>query len=148
MKLQVDRWLGHFVTSLMAVLVLDVVWQVFSRFALSDPSTVTEELARYLLIWLGLFGAAYAAGQGKHLSVDLLGTATMRARAALVAELVFGLLLIVGGARLVFIQLSLGQNSAALGIPLGVVYLAIPVAGLLFVFYAGAGWLSTRSEGS
>ncbi|MFT7553260.1 MAG: TRAP-type C4-dicarboxylate transport system permease small subunit [Rhodothermales bacterium] len=146
MKLLVDRWLGHFVTTLMGVLVLDVVWQVFSRFVLQDPSTFTEELARYLLIWLGLFGAAYAAGQGKHLSVDLLGTATTRARAARIAELVFGLVLIVGGARLVFIQLSLGQTSAALAIPLGVVYLAVPAAGLLFVFYAAASWRQAKSE--
>ncbi|NNE71876.1 MAG: TRAP transporter small permease [Rhodothermales bacterium] len=136
MKAHVDIWLGRFVVLLMAVLVLDVVWQVLSRFILRDPSTVTEELARYLLIWLGLFGAAYAAGQGSHLSVDLLGSTESRRRASRVAEAAFGLLLIIGGVRLVYLQLVLGQSSAALGLPLGVVYLAVPASGLLFLFYA------------
>lgn len=138
MKQQVDLWLGRFVVLIMTVLVLDVVWQVLSRFALQDPSTVTEELARYLLIWLGLFGAAYAAGQGSHLSVDLLGSTRSRRKASRVAEGAFGLLLLVGGARLVYLQLILGQTSAALGLPLGVVYLALPLSGLLFLFYAVA----------
>lgn len=142
MKARVDIWLGRFVVLLMTLLVLDVVWQVFSRFLLRDPSTVTEELARYLLIWLGLFGAAYAAGQGSHLSVDLLGSSRSRRRASRVAEGLFGLLLVGGGARLVYLQLVLGQSSAALGLPLGVVYLAAPIAGILFTYYAFA-----RKEG-
>lgn len=123
---------------LMTLLVLDVVWQVVSRFLLRDPSTVTEELARYLLIWLGLFGAAYAAGQGSHLSVDLLGSTHSRRRASRLAEALFGLLLVGGGVRLVYLQLVLGQASAALGLPLGVVYLAAPVSGILFIYYAFA----------
>ncbi|MFT4605564.1 MAG: TRAP-type C4-dicarboxylate transport system permease small subunit [Rhodothermales bacterium] len=150
MKARVDTWLGRFVVLLMTALVLDVVWQVLSRFVLRDPSTVTEELARYLLIWLGLFGAAYAAGQGSHLSVDLLGSTRSRRRAARVAEAVFGLLLVGGGARLVYLQLVLGQTSAALGLPMGVVYLAAPFAGMLFVFYAfaqgGADLASIKEE--
>lgn len=138
MKAHVDIWLGRFVVFLMTVLVLDVVWQVVSRFLLRDPSTVTEELARYLLIWLGLFGAAYAAGQGSHLSVDLLGSSRSRRRASRIAEALFGLLLVGGGARLVYLQLVLGQSSAALGLPMGLVYLAAPIAGLLFIYYAFA----------
>ncbi len=138
MKSHIDTWLGLFVVLLMALLGLDVVWQVFSRFLLRDPSTVTEELARYLLIWLGLFGAAYAAGQGSHLSVDLLGSSQSRRRASRIAEALCGLLLVGGGARLVYLQLVPGQSSAALGLPLGVVYLAAPIAGVLFVYYAFA----------
>ncbi len=41
-------------------LVLDVVWQVATRFILRDPSKWTEELARMILIWVSLMGAALA----------------------------------------------------------------------------------------
>jgi len=39
------------------VMVITVSWQVFSRYALRAPSSLTEEIARFQLIWLGLLGA-------------------------------------------------------------------------------------------
>jgi TRAP-type C4-dicarboxylate transport system permease small subunit len=45
-------------------------------------------------------------------------------------------IMIVGGSRLVWIMLYLGQTSPALQVPLGVVYLAVPMSGLLISFYA------------
>ena len=70
----IDKVLAWIVIVVMAVLVIDVLWQVFTRFILRDPSSFTEELARYLMIWVGLLGAAYAAGKRMHLAVDLLPT--------------------------------------------------------------------------
>jgi hypothetical protein len=55
----------------MAVSVLNVLWQVFTRFVIRHPSSYTEELARYLLVWVGLLGAAYASGHKLHLAIDL-----------------------------------------------------------------------------
>lgn len=137
-----DRTLGAVLVVLMAALVLDVLWQVFSRFILRDASSWTEELARYLLIWLSLLGAAHAAGSRMHLAVDLLpsclyGRARRRveilidACVLLLAVAVLG----VGGSRLVWVTLVLGQDSAALGIPLGGVYLALPLSGALISAY-------------
>lgn len=144
-RTHIDRALAAVVISLMAILVVDVLWQVFTRFVLRDPSSYTEELARYLLIWLSLLGAAYATGRRLHLAVDLLpqkleGRARRRLETVIDgAVLVFALLvLVVGGSRLVFVTLVLGQSSAALGIPLGWVYLAIPLSGLLIAFYSVA----------
>ena len=56
----VDRWLSYALMLLMAVSALNVLWQVFTRFILQDPSSYTEELARFLLVWIGLLGASYA----------------------------------------------------------------------------------------
>ena len=127
----------------MAVLVLDVLWQVFTRFILGDPSSWTEEMARYLMIWVGLIGAAYAAGRRMHLSVDLLPGALRGTRAHIlrilieVLVLTFALaILFAGGLRLVWVMLTLGQTSASLQIPLGYVYLAVPLSGLLIASYA------------
>ncbi|HRD18591.1 MAG TPA: TRAP transporter small permease subunit, partial [Candidatus Marinimicrobia bacterium] len=66
-----DNILKWVVVVLMAISVFNVLWQVFTRFILRNPSSYTEELARYLLIWVGLLGAAYAAGNKMHLAIDL-----------------------------------------------------------------------------
>lgn len=138
-----ERALGWLLVVLMAASVLNVLWQVFTRFALSDPSPYTEELARYLLIWIGLLGAAYATGQRMHLAIDLLPARLSGASRRVLAVLIelcilsFALgILTTGGLRLVLLTLRLGQTSAALGIPLGWVYLALPVSGVLIAGFA------------
>ncbi|MEM9666973.1 MAG: TRAP transporter small permease [Bacteroidota bacterium] len=118
------------------------MWQVISRFVLNDPSSFTDELARYLLIWVGLLGASYASGQHLHLAIDLLPTLLKGRRRALLLLIIeilvflFALgIMVIGGVRLVSLQLLLGQTSAALQLPLGVIYLVLPVSGALIMFY-------------
>jgi len=127
----------------MAALVLDVLWQVFTRFILGNPSSWTEELARYLMIWVGLIGAAYAAGRRMHLSVDLLPSALSGNRAIVLRIVIESFVLLfamtalfAGGIRLVWVILTLGQTSASLQLPLGYVYLAVPLSGLFIAWYA------------
>ena len=67
-----DRLLKAAISVLLAAMVINVVWQVFTRFVLKSPSSVTEEMARYSMIWLGLLGAAYSSGRKSHLALDLL----------------------------------------------------------------------------
>ncbi|NJN27917.1 MAG: TRAP transporter small permease, partial [Cyclobacteriaceae bacterium] len=55
----VDSVLEKFLVVLMATLVLDVLWQVISRYMLNSPSSFTDELAGFLLIGWEYFGAAY-----------------------------------------------------------------------------------------
>jgi TRAP-type C4-dicarboxylate transport system permease small subunit len=143
LKAIVDRALELAVAAVMAVLVLDVLWQVFTRFILLDPSSWTEELARYLLIWVGLLGAAYAAGRRMHLALDLLPsklTGVSQKRLEIFIELcAFGFALfalVIGGVRLVMVTLVLGQTSAALQLPIGIVYLVVPLSGILIMFYS------------
>ena len=143
LKASVDRALGWVLVVLMGAAVLNVLWQVFTRFVLANPSSFTDELARYLLIWVGLLGAAYAGGKRMHLAIDLLPTRlTGRAQHALgvfieACVFVFALfVMVIGGLQLVSLTLLLGQTSAALQIPLGYVYLVLPLSGLLLMFYA------------
>ncbi len=149
----VDRALGWVLVALMSVAVANVLWQVFTRFVLGDPSSFTDELARYLLIWIGLLGASYAAGRQMHLAIDLLPTrltgrnrfwvgVTIEACIFLFALSV----LVIGGTHLVTLTLTLGQTSAALHVPLGYVYLALPLSGLLIMFYAVRDALEHRTE--
>ena len=57
MRKIIDKGLELSLIFLMAFLVVDVLWQVLSRYILVSPSSVTDELAGYLLIWVGLLGA-------------------------------------------------------------------------------------------
>src|SRR5690554_4554582 len=115
-KSNLDLVLKWILVIIMAAMTLNVLWQVFSRFLLQNPSSFTEELARYMLIWVGILGAAYVAGQKLHLAIDLLPTKlTGKPRAYL--EIFINLTIIVfastvlvfGGIRLVSITLMLNQ---------------------------------------
>jgi TRAP-type C4-dicarboxylate transport system permease small subunit len=139
----ITRIVGGFLILLMAVMVLDVTWQVFTRFILRNPSGFTEELAGFLLIWIGLFGAGYAYRVKAHLGIDVL-TAKLtdrrkRVSEILVASVVFlfaFFVLLIGGWRLVELTFTLKQISAVMGIPMGYVYLVLPLTGLLFMYYS------------
>jgi TRAP-type C4-dicarboxylate transport system permease small subunit len=128
---------------LMGTAVLNVLWQVFTRFILKSPSSYTEELARYLLIWIGLLGAAYCVGHKMHLAIDIL-TVKLQGRAKSFLEIFIQLaisffaffVMVLGGIRLVNITLTLKQVSAALQIQLGYVYIVIPISGLLILYYS------------
>jgi TRAP-type C4-dicarboxylate transport system permease small subunit len=127
----------------MALMVLAVLWQVFTRFILRDPSSTMEELVRFGLIWVGLLGAGYGFGKRLHLSMDLLTqrlASKNRARLDLLIQLfviVFATsVLIIGGSRLVDLTLAMGQTSAALQIKRGYVYVALPFSGAVIIFYS------------
>jgi len=142
-KANVDWILKWILVVIMATMTLNVLWQVFSRFLLQNPSSFTEELARYMLIWLGILGAAYVAGQKLHLAIDLLPTKLKgKSKAYLeifinVAIFVFALgVLVIGGIRLVSITLMLNQISAAMQVPLGYIYTVLPISGIIMSFYS------------
>ena len=52
------------------IMVINVIWQIFARHILINPSSFTDELARYSMIWLGILGAAYVSGRNEHVSID------------------------------------------------------------------------------
>ena len=142
MRKKIDNILGILLIILMVTLVLDVVWQVAARYLVKSPSSFTDELARFLLIWVGLFGSAYALGKKKHLAIDLLPnklTGMKKKNLNRIINVIIILfafsVLIVGGIRLVYITLAQMQISASLGIPLGYLYLALPLSGLFMIFY-------------
>jgi TRAP-type C4-dicarboxylate transport system permease small subunit len=142
-KDHVDYYLAWALVVLMGLSVVNVLWQVATRFILGDPSGFTDELARYLLIWVGLLGGAYASGKQLHLAIDLLpmklaGRPAGSGLSIFIKSVVFlfaFLVLVVGGGRLVYIVLVLGQTSAALQVPLGFVYMILPLSGLLIMYF-------------
>jgi len=141
-----DRLLEGLVMIVVAVLVVDVLWQVFTRFILDKPSTWTEELAVFMLIWVSLLGAAVALGRGAHLGIDyFVGKLPPRVRLSTEVFVFFCvsafslLVMLIGGIDLVRSTLELGQESSALRVKIGYVYLAIPISGFFLTLYAVIG---------
>ena len=147
LKLVLDKFLEVLLMVSVAVLVVDVLWQVFTRFIMGKPSSWTEELATFLLIWVSLLGAAVALGRGAHLGIDYF-THKLSERDRIQTELfvfavvsLFSLLvMVIGGIGLVKQTLALAQISVALHIPMGYIYLAIPISGAFLVLYGMIGF--------
>ena len=145
-----NRALATTLIALTVVMVLTVTWQVATRFILNEPSSYTEELATYLLLWISLLGAAYALRLRAHLGIDIVtsklspsGKRTARVVSYVVVGLFALVALVIGGGILVQVTLELGQRSAAFQVPVGYVYLALPLSGLLMMYYAAIGALET-----
>ena len=139
---KIDKFIATLLSLIMGLMVINVLWQVFTRFIMSNPSSFTDELARYLMIWVGVLGAAYVSGKNMHVAIDVLSNRLTKKKQKNLSLFVHGiiilfslLVLVIGGARLVYITAVLNQNSPALHIPLAVVYAVIPISGLLIIYY-------------
>ncbi len=139
---RLNKIIEVFLVILMSVLVIDVLWQVFSRYLLASPSSFTDELAGYLLIWVGMIGAAYVAGRKEHLAIDIVlqrSRPPVKKRLSLIIHLMiffFALsVMVVGGIILMYTRFVLEVKSAALQLPLGYVYIVMPISGLIIMYY-------------
>jgi TRAP-type C4-dicarboxylate transport system permease small subunit len=142
LRKKIDKIVGNALVIIMGIMVINVLWQVFTRFIVGTPSSFTDELARYLMIWVGILGAAYVSGKNMHVAINVLpsklSASNQKKLAGIVSILViaFALIgLIIGGLRLVYITYLLEQRSPALQIPLAVVYLVLPISGILIIYY-------------
>ena len=126
---------------LFSVLVIVVVWQVFTRQVLGDPSPWATVTAQYMFVWLSLFAATLVFGERGHIAVDVLAQRAPGAvRQVLVVAvqactLAFAVLAMVwGGLR----GVSMSWDQVIPGFPftVGHMYLALPVAGVMIAFLA------------
>lgn len=141
MRKIIDKIIEVMCTAIMGYMVLAVCWQVITRFVLKNPSTVTEEILRYLLVWTTMVGGAYAYGRRKHLSINMLAK-KLPARAQKLLDIFVQaiviafcvVVMIIGDLRLV--ETTFNQISSALHLPMPYVYASILVGGVLIIFYA------------
>ena len=141
---------------LVAGMVLGCCWQVITRFVLHNPSKYTEELLRYMLIWLTMMGVPYAYGQNSHLAINLI-VKKFKPKNETLAQIAIDVLItnrtfkfvrfaidvlimilsvsvmIIGG--IMVTANAAGQLSPAMQIPMQVYYVCVPVCGVLMVIY-------------
>lgn len=130
----------NFILSRIAALLLIfmtflVLYQVFTRYVLDNPADFTEEVVRYLLIWTGFIGAAYAFSTRQHMALvflrDKLPEQKKRALMAAIDAviLIFAIfVMIIGGTKLALSAVR--EFSALLGVSRSLVYSMAPISGV------------------
>ncbi len=140
---KINKIIEVFLVIIFGLLVIDVLWQVFSRYVLNTSFSFTEEFARFALIWLSILGAAYLNAKREHLSMDFLYqkfSLKNQKKVSILIELfilLFALIvMVIGGLNLVYTTLHLEQLSGTLRIPLGYIYAILPFSGLLIMYFS------------
>jgi TRAP-type C4-dicarboxylate transport system permease small subunit len=135
-----DRLLAAAIGTLLALMLINVTWQIFTRYVLADPPVWTEEIARYLFVWQIFLGAGLAFGRGAHIVVDVLARALppvgRRALALVNHALVLALLAFLVWRGSGMAAITADTYATGSGLNMGVVYAALPVGaatGCLYV---------------
>jgi TRAP-type C4-dicarboxylate transport system permease small subunit len=122
------------------IMIVSAFLQVFFRTFIGNPLSWTDELCRYSMVWLAFIGSGYAIKLRSHIAIDILKefiserTKTVIGKFNTVATILFALVMIFFG--VILSSNNMGQITPGLKLPMGLVYLAIPVGGLIIVFYA------------
>ncbi len=131
------EWISVILLGLMTVL---VTYQVIVRFFFT-PSPYTEAISKYMFVWLVLFAGAYVFGLREHMNIGFVRSKMPPKTASIVEMCCEGVIalfaitvMIYGGYTQSMKQMN--QLDAALQIPMGVIYIAVPVSGIFILFYA------------
>ncbi|HEY3368177.1 MAG TPA: TRAP transporter small permease [Symbiobacteriaceae bacterium] len=132
-----ERIASWIVSLFMGVICLVIFANVFGRYVLHSSPPWSEELARYMMVWISALGAAVALRRGAHVGLDIV-VQRLPARTRLVAEvtaLLFALALtgVIAFFGFKLAAFNMRQHSAAMRMPMGVPYASVPTAGLLMV---------------
>ena len=128
-----DNFEGYCCAVMLAVMSVVVFLQVIFRFVIKASLPWSEELSRYLLVYITYFGCAYGIKTGAHLGVEafvlILPKTVQKAINVLVqiGGLVVCVLILKSGADIVFSQMQSGQLSPAMRLPMWTIYSAIPI---------------------
>ena len=132
-----DRLLNLVLFLLMAGMVVAISAQVWYRFILNDPLSWSEELGRYMFVWISFIGAAVGIRYKVHLGIDLLekmvSARAYRYLAVMVNLLIQIFLVVVVYQGFDIIKVVQFQTSASMGIPMTYPYAAVPVGALLML---------------
>lgn len=145
------RVLGGAAIFLFAVMTVVGTWQILSRYVFNRPSTVSEELLTYSFAWMALLSSAYVFGRREHMRMAFLANKTSgtgRKLLELLGELFSfafaGVVMAYGGVEIT--KLTMTQVTASLQIPMGYVYVVLPVTGVLIMFFSLVNALDTLAE--
>jgi TRAP-type C4-dicarboxylate transport system permease small subunit len=136
-----SRLLTWLMVATVAVLIVPVSLQVFSRYTALIPSYIwTEELSRFLFIWMVMLGAMIGIKEGTHFEVDVWPELGRRANAALkivshLFVLIFALVFVYWGVK--FVQFGWYQESELAELPMPFIFLAWPLTGLTWLLFVG-----------
>lgn len=133
------KYVEFIMVSLTIIMVALVTYQVFERYVLHYTPPWSEELAVYLMIWFGIIGIAAGVRRGSHMALNYFAD-KMPEKVQNALEYVKYVLILIYSAILtyegiVMVELTMSQKSPAIGLPVGYVYLALPVSTVLIILF-------------
>lgn len=139
-KTILNKVLSFVISVLLIVMTTLVLWQVFTRYILNNPSTFTEELVIIILIWTSFLGTAFAFGTRQHMALIFLKE-KLHGKKRIMLEVFIDLLvllfaviiLIFGGKAITEGVFSI--KTPILGISRGLIYISTVVSGIIITFY-------------
>ena len=124
-----------------AILIVPVTLQIISRYTQLIPSYIwTEELSRFLFIWMVMLGAMIGIREHTHFEVDVWPELKPKANALLrivshLFVLVFALVFIWWGIQ--FVRFGWNQLSELAELPMPYIFVAWPLAGATWTLFLG-----------
>ena len=136
----VDKIIEYICIAFIGIMTLLVTWQVITRYVFKSPSAITEQTSKYMFVWLVLLGTAYVFGKREHMSMVFIQE-KFTGRTAVIVNIIIELIviafaygvLVMGGYKNTLLTMS--QSDSALPITIGMIYVMLPISGLLTVFY-------------
>jgi len=123
----------------LVVMLASMLYQVFGRYVLDHAPSWSEELSRYLMVWMTMLGSASVLRSGGHISVTTLTDSLPPAALAVVLALRDAALVAASGVLawwgILFSEMNGVQESAAMEIPMSIPYAALPFGALLIVLF-------------
>ena len=132
-----DKLESHILVFALAFSTILIFVQVIFRYVLNNSLTWSEELARYIFIWLIWLGTSISMKSKEHIRMDMLSNALHgKAKVGLdlfsnILMLAFCVFLVIYGWTLVSSMMTRGNLSVALRLPMWIVYLSLPFSQLI-----------------
>lgn len=129
-----------FLVILMSLAVIVVALQVITRYVLQIPLPWSEELARYMFLWLTWVGAAFATKERKHVNIDVVFQKLPKAgkgACTILSTMIWIFFLIAMAYLSLKLTISVyggGQIGVGSGIPMWIPYASIPSGMILMLF--------------
>ena len=141
------RLLTRLMAATVAILIVPVTLQIISRYTALIPAWIwTEELSRFLFIWMIMLGAMIGVREGTHFVVDIWPDLAPRPAALLqivsnLFVLVFALVFVWWGIQ--FVRFGWDQTSELAELPMAFIFIAWPAAGLTWVVFLGEAFVAS-----
>ena len=135
------RILGIVIICLFAMMTVIGTYQIVTRYFFNRPSTVSEELLTYSFTWMALLASAYVFGKRDHMRMGFLAdkiTGPARKCLEIAIDLLTfafaGVVMVYGGISIT--KLTMIQTTASLRVPMGYIYVIVPVTGLPIMLFS------------
>lgn len=136
MKKIINKMMEVMLGSIFIIMLCMTIWQIFTRFILNDPSSFTEEILRFSIIWLVILGSSYATLNDLHFGMTLVSNSLTGVKEkitklfTLVVTLAFNIgVFVIGG--YITAKNNMGQASPILELSIGMIYMMFVISGVM-----------------